>query len=222
MFCPQFVGSYPHFVGFIPFFVGFKLKTSRNNCLVFSHSENSPKYSECDVKYDELNSLYNSKISSGWPTLNAREYVNNQWNSYNGSVQKVIIENKIKPLFTNNYFKGCNRLKNIEGIDNIDTSNCEDMSGMFQEMGTAYFTSLNLSSWNVSKVTSMRYMFSNNSLNELNLNGWDTSNVTDFRYMFYINGNLRTITYGDGFVKNASARTDNMFQSCPANKPSWY
>ena len=39
-------------------------------------------------------------------------------------------------------------------------------------------TSIDLSTWNVSKVTDMRYMFQNcTNLTSIDLSNWDTSNV---------------------------------------------
>ena len=58
------------------------------------------------------------------------------------------------------------------------------MSGMFEYC--SFLTSLNLSSFNTSKVTDMRFMFDGcSSLTSLDLNSFNTSKVTDMRFMFY-------------------------------------
>ena len=59
-----------------------------------------------------------------------------------------------------------------------------DSSYMFEEL--RWLTSLDLSNWNTSRVTSMRNMFYRCiKLTSLNLSGWDTSNVTDMYNMFF-------------------------------------
>ncbi len=68
---------------------------------------------------------------------------------------------------------------NIIGFENMDTSDVENMSYMF-------FTSydLDLSTWNTSKVTNMRGMFSQCGGNIIFGKNFDTSNVTDMSHMF--------------------------------------
>ena len=51
---------------------------------------------------------------------------------------------------------------------------------MFSE---SYFTDLDVSNWDTSKVTDMSYMFSGARINtDLNLSGWNVSNVTNYEY----------------------------------------
>jgi surface protein len=68
-----------------------------------------------------------------------------------------------------------------EEFYNMRTNNGTNMAGLF-----SYCTApeLDLSNLDVSKVTNMKYMFSNCS-SSVNIDGWDTSNVTDMKYMFY-------------------------------------
>ena len=74
-------------------------------------------------------------------------------------------------------------LKEIRGLNFVDTSNVTDMSGMFDSCW--YLTSLNLSNWVTSNVTNMRSMFKKcQALRQLDVSGWNTSNVTNMNYMF--------------------------------------
>ena len=56
------------------------------------------------------------------------------------------------------------------------------MSYMFHK---SQATSIDLSSFDTSKVTDMNYMFSNSKATTLDVSNFDTSNVTDMNYMFF-------------------------------------
>ena len=73
-------------------------------------------------------------------------------------------------------FQWCMLLKEIEGINNMKTSNVKDMSMMFQGCGIEY---LDLSSFDTVKVENMEIMFGlNHQLKEIKgLNNFNTSNV---------------------------------------------
>lgn len=102
----------------------------------------------------------------------------------------------------------------IDFGDDIDTSNVEDMSYMFN--GCLWLTSFNLSGFDTSKVTDMSYMFYNCfELTSLNLSGFDTSNATNMSDMF---SGCKSITsldlrnFNTSNVTNMSA----MFAGCNA------
>ena len=79
-------------------------------------------------------------------------------------------------------FKNGNALKVIKGLKNFDTSNLEKMNEMFS--GTA-ITSLDLSGWETSNVTSMQYMFANMpKLESLDISGWNLNSVPVMDDMF--------------------------------------
>lgn len=105
-----------------------------------------------------------------------------KWYNKNGNITKVIIEDTFKPKTAYNMFNESS-LTEIEGIENLDTSECTTMEEMF------YFcnrlTSLDLSHFDTSKVTSMGSMFSLcYNLTSLDLSSFDTSNVTSMYGMF--------------------------------------
>ena len=72
---------------------------------------------------------------------------------------------------------------------NLDVSSITNMSYMFSENQISDLTSL--ANWNVSNVTDMTGMFWNNQISNLNpLAHWDTSKVTDMGYMFAMDPNI--------------------------------
>ena len=81
-------------------------------------------------------------------------------------------------------------LNKIYGIEDFNTSNCNSMKGMFCNQYPITNTTLDLSKWDVSKVTNMSYMFCGNinvstRKTYLNISGWNTSSVSNFKMMFY-------------------------------------
>ena len=103
--------------------------------------------------------------------------------------EKILI-NKNSKIVYNYYPKTKDELEDIikqkiesEGNDcnlnDIDTSNITDMSGLF-----AYSKfNVNISKWNVSNVTNMRSMFDRSKFNS-DISNWDVSNVIHKSYIF--------------------------------------
>lgn len=79
-----------------------------------------------------------------------------------------------------NAFKD-NLSDNIIGIENWDTKNVTDMSGVF--WGAKNFNG-NISKWDTSNVETMSSMFNDASKFDRNLSDWKTSNVTNMQSMF--------------------------------------
>ena len=80
-------------------------------------------------------------------------------------------------------FSGCNKINEID-LSNFDTSLVTDMKYMFLECNS--LTSLNLSNINTSQVTNMNDIFARcEKLNSIDLSNFDTSQVTNMYGMFY-------------------------------------
>ena len=88
-----------------------------------------------------------------------------------------------RPTTTARWFYYCFEIKQIEGLEFLNTSEVKDMSGMFA--GCYCLTSLDLSHFNTQNVTDMQSMFSGCSgLTSLDLSHFNTQNVTDMIEMF--------------------------------------
>lgn len=80
------------------------------------------------------------------------------------------------------WFSKCNSLKHVD-LSHFDTSKVTNMSYMFE--GCFNLQELDLSKFNTSQVTDMSYMFAGcESLKELDLRNFNTVQVTDMSFMF--------------------------------------
>ena len=85
-----------------------------------------------------------------------------KWADKNSTIIKVIFDTSFadaRPIITKAWFDGCEKLTEIQGIENLNTSEVTDMFGMFQNCQS--LVSLDLSSFKTSRVTSMAAMFYN-------------------------------------------------------------
>ena len=161
---------------------------SNNQCLVFSHDENSAGYSACDTKYGDISDNNGVEFGSydDGDGISIYRYVrtNSKWYNSLRSASAVTIENKIKPTNMDCYFYGFYNGQIINGLEKIDISECNSFKKAFA-VGSNVQGLENLSSWDVSKVTDMSYMFSETSVSTLSgITNWDVSNVEDMSYMF--------------------------------------
>lgn len=123
-----------------------------------------------------------------------------EWYTWFEQVTKVVITDTI--VADKNMAGLFSDLKNVKiyvGLDKIDTSEVVSMRGLF--MDNLNLTTLDLSSWNTSKLEEMRLIFGVaiydrpkfSKLTSINLAGWDTSHVTDLSGAFLYCGSLRTV-----------------------------
>ena len=113
-----------------------------------------------------------------------------EWISKNSYVEKVVFDASFayaRPTSCFSWFRGCENLTTIEGIEYLNTENVENMSFMFRDCYA--LESLALSSFNTAKVTSMSHMF-------------------------YICKALTTIYASDKFVTNKVTNGNDMFYGC--------
>ena len=88
-----------------------------------------------------------------------------------------------RPTTTARWFYNYRALKQIEGLEYLNTSEVKNMGGMFGDCSG--LTSLDLSHFNTQKVTNMGGMFADCSgLTSLDLKNFNTQNVTYMGWMF--------------------------------------
>ena len=137
-------------------------------------------------------------------------------------------------------FNNCNKLKEIKGINKINTSNITNMRIMFQCCNELEY--LDLSSFDTSNVNDMSWMFNEckklkeikginnfktsnvinmntmfqccNKLEYLDLSSFDTSNVNDMSWMFNECKELKEIKGINNFKTSNVRYMNAMFQKC--------
>ena len=111
------------------------------------------------------------------------------------------------------WFGSCKKLKNIEGIEFLNTEKVEDMRGMFYEC--ICLENLDLSKFDTKKVTNMRNMFYNcQKLKTLDLSSFETDMVTNMESMFYNCILLNTLKLTNKFNTKNVEDMCSMFNSC--------
>ena len=108
------------------------------------------------------------------------------WNDNKGFITNAIFDESFanaRPKTTSYWFSDCENLTEIQGMQYLNTSNVEDMRGMFYQC--IALNSLDVSHLNTSSVTDMSEMFSGcNILTTLDVSSFNTCNVTDMGGMF--------------------------------------
>ena len=154
-----------------------------------------------------------TKEDNGWqyPAW-ARPY-----NNLDTTTTKAVFDTSFKdfrPTSTAQWLLSLTALTNIEGLQNLNTSNVTDMDAMF--WGCSALTSLDLTNFNTSNVTDMDAMFLGcRALTSLNLSNFNTSNVKDMSGMFE---NCSALTSLDlkGFKTEKVEDIQWMFNNCSA------
>ena len=116
------------------------------------------------------------------------------------------------PQSTEIWFLNFEKLKKIEGLTNLNTSEVTTMRQMFY--GCSRLTSLNLSNFKTKNVTDMGSMFMGcSSLTSLNLSNFNTENVQSMWRMFYECKNLTSLDLSNFNTENVK-NMSGMFSRC--------
>ena len=119
-----------------------------------------------------------------------------------------------RPTTTATWFFRCNALKQIEGLEYLNTSEVKDMSSMFYDCQA--LTSIDLKHFNTKNVTDMSWMFYVcAALTSLDLKNFDTKKVTDMSWMFYGCAALTSIDLKNFDTENVTDMSW-MFYGCAA------
>ena len=111
------------------------------------------------------------------------------------------------------WFGSCKKLKNIEGIEFLNTEKVKNMGGMFYEC--ICLENLDLSKFDTKNVTNMRNMFNNcQKLKTLDLSSFETDMVTNMESMFYNCILLNTLKLTNKFNTQKVEDMCSMFNSC--------
>ena len=115
------------------------------------------------------------------------------------------------PANVSHMFYNCTRLTSLD-VSGFDTSNVTSMQSMFS--GCSSLTSLDVSGFDTSNVTTMAYMFYNCSgLTSLDVSVFNTSKVTDMHGMFYSCSSLSSLDLS-GFDTSNVTSIENLFYNC--------
>ena len=170
------------------------------------------------VKYaDGTLTFYNSFKD----TLGENEYELNrgtnspEWAKHKKEITKVVFDTSFanaKPTSCYYWFYRCEKLRQIEGIKNLNTGMVTNMKAMFAQCPG--LSSLDVSSFNTEKVTDMSYMFYNcQNLVSLDVTNFNTANVTDMSDMFYWCSSLHSLDVTKFNTANVKSMA-NMFNLC--------
>ena len=137
------------------------------------------------------------------------------WETNKKNISQVVFEASFanaRPTSCYAWFQLFSNLKQIEGIENLNTENVTNMSDMFRFCSS--LTSLDVTHFNTGNVTSMADMFSScPRLAELDVTHFNTANVKDMSDMFASCSKLTSLdvtNFNTANVKDMS----NMFYGC--------
>ncbi|MBQ9297659.1 MAG: BspA family leucine-rich repeat surface protein [Clostridia bacterium] len=180
--------------------------------LIFNASGNLAKgYTEEQLVYaDQRQDISNSGLVD--QDENENWVFNAYWLEKADKITKVRIEEEIMPTSTEGYFYGLTQIKEIEGMQNLNTSEVTNMRLMFYKCNN--LTNLEVNHFNTSKVTNMRGVFSKcTNLASLDLSSFNTSNVTTMYCMFYECTSLTNLDLSSFNTSNVETMA-SMFDHC--------
>lgn len=94
-------------------------------------------------------------------------YLNCPWLAYKNYITTLTIKDKIAPRNMRNFCVECKKLTTINNIDNIDTSQCVNFESAFKTCNA--LTSIDISSFDFSSATMVKWMFQNTPLESIKL-----------------------------------------------------
>lgn len=133
------------------------------------------------------------------------------------NIEKIVFDPSIKnyrPTNCQNWFADCENLKEITGLEYLNTQDVTDMSGMFYRCIS--LTYIDLSHFNTAKATDMNEMFAHCwELQKIDLHSFNTSSVTNMSEMFSNCYKLENIDVSH-FNTASVTKMDGMFTDCMA------
>ena len=137
------------------------------------------------------------------------------WHGMAQEIKKVAFDASFKdarPTSCYEWFKYFRSLTDIEGMENLNTSEVTTMKEMFDECYN--LVNLDLSHFDTREVTDMSFMLTMSmNLGYLDLSSFDTQNVTDMTMMFF-GSNVQYIFVSDKFTTSKVTKGRDMFFEC--------
>ena len=135
------------------------------------------------------------------------------------SIKNIVFDESFKtyaPTLLREFFKGCETLETISGLEYLNTAKVTDMGKMFH--GCSALTSLDLTNFNTANVELMDHMFEGcSALESLNLTNFNTENVTNMSCMFMGCSGLESLNLTNFNTENVTDMSW-MFYGCSALK----
>ena len=157
----------------------------------------------------DLNAEYNADSDTPW--YNRRD-----------EIKKLNFRDKIAPASLANWFMGCSKMEEMEGVENVDVSKVTSMRNFFRGCSSLKEVDLIVPAknrWNTSKVTDMSGMFYGcATLTELDLSMLSTASLTNLENTFrgcsglkelsLVRWNVSAVTNMSGLFRDCTALTD--------------
>ena len=135
------------------------------------------------------------------------------------TIKNIVFEENFKtyaPTSLGEFFRGCETLETISGLEYLNTANVTEMSHMFH--GCSALTSLDLTNFNTANVEFMGHMFEGcSALKSLDLTNFNTAKVKDMSFMFYGCSALTSLDLTNFNTANVEFM-GHMFKGCSALK----
>jgi hypothetical protein len=132
-------------------------------------------------------------------------------------LKKVVFDATCKdysPTSLYEWFCGCRELKEVIGLENLNTAQTSDMDSMFKDCSS--LVSIDLSSFDTTKVSDMNSMFEGcSALTHLDLSSFNTARVGRMCSMFQGCRSLKSLDLSS-FNVSAVGKIDRMFSDCTA------
>ncbi len=206
-------GVYPKLYSYKDGREGKVLELSHDVNYIDSELQLEDDYDNVDVgDMKPIDDFYPGYSFMNYPWIESEYQGAGVWVQYNYEIVEVKIVDRILPNILQDYFIGCERLKNIEGLNNIDTSNVSNMQGMFLRCSS--LTNLDISNFKTDNVTNMGSIFSGcSSLTNLDISNFKTDNVTNMWSMFSGCSSLTNLDVSSFKTDNVTSM-GNMFSGC--------
>ena len=184
------------------------------NCSATGYFTPGCAYAEFDNATKTLTFRYKRVKPEGAYDLNVGDN-DPGWYAQRENIEKVVFDASFanaRPTSCYRWFYKCTSLTEIEGIENLNSQNVENMRYMFTSC--IKLKSLDVSKFNTANVTHMSNMFEDcEELSSLDLSNFDTQNVKYMDKMFHNCNSLTSLDLSNFDTQNLNFMSQ-MFHNC--------